>query len=89
MRQQLLYLHNIKTAGIMGLVPAVLNLPVSWTQTEDASAVAVNNARGTFIGWTLPHVETACLQSVTDPAVVLEQRPTPLLIKFKNPISGF
>ena len=89
MRQQLLYLHNIKTAGIMGLVPAVLNLPVSWTQTDDASGVAVNNARGTFIGWTLPHVETACLQTVTDPAVVLEQRPTPLLIKLKNPISGF
>ena len=69
----------------MGLVPAVLNLPVSWTQTEDASAVAVNNARGTFIGWTLPHVETACLQTVTDPAVVLEQVTDPDVVLEQRP----
>ena len=89
MRQQFLHLHDKKIAGIMGLFPAVLNLPVSLTQTEDASVGAVKNTRGTLIGWTLPDVETARLQTVTDPEVVLEQRPTQLLIKLKNPISGF
>ena len=73
----------------MGLFPAVLNLPVSLTQTEDASAGAVKNARGTLIGWTLPDVETARLQTVTDPEVVLEQRPSQLLIKLRNPLPGF
>ena len=73
----------------MGLFPAVLNLPVSLTQTEDASVGAVKNARGTLVGWTLPDVETARLQTVADHEVVLEQRPTQLLIKLKNPIAGF
>ena len=89
MRQQFLHLHDKKTAGIMGLFPAVLNLPVSLTQTEDASVGAVKNARGTLVGWTLPEVETARLQTVTDHEVVLEQRPTQLLIKLKKPIAGF
>ena len=89
MRQQFLHLHDKKTAGIMGLFPAVLNLPVSLTQTEDASVGAVKNARGTLVGWTLPDVETARLQTVTDPEIVLEQRPTQLLIKLKKPITGF
>ena len=89
MRQQFLHLHDKKTAGIMGLFPAVLNLPVSLTQTEDASAGAVKNARGTLVGWTLPDVEVARLQTITDPEVVLEQRPTQLLIKLKKPIVGY
>ena len=89
MRQQFLHLHDKKTAGIMGLFPAVLNLPVSLTQTEDASVGAVKNARGTLVGWTLPEVETTRLQTVTDHEVVLEQRPTQLLIKLKKPIAGF
>ena len=89
MRQQFLHLHDQKTAGIMGLFPAVLNLPVSLTQTEDASVGAVKNARGTLVGWTLPEVETARLQTLTDHEVVLEQRPTQLLIKLKKPIAGF
>ena len=89
MRHQFLHYHDKKTGGIMGLFPAVLNLPVSLTQTEDASVGAVKNARGTLVGWTLPHVETARLQNLTDHEVVLEQRPTQLLIKLKNPVSGF
>ena len=89
MRQQFLHLHDKKIAGIMGLFPAVLNLPVSLTQTEDASVGAVKNARGTLVGWTLPEVETTRLQTVTDHEVVLEQRPTQLLIKLKKPIAGF
>ena len=73
----------------MGLFPAILNLPVSLTQTEDASVGAVKNARGTLVGWTLPEAATARLGTVTDQEVVLEQRPTQLLIKLKKPIAGF
>ena len=89
MRQQFLRLHDKKTAGIMGLFPAILNLPVSLTQTEDASIGAVKNARGTLVGWTLPDVETARLQTLNDHEVVLEQRPTQLLIKLRSPTNGF
>eukprot|EP00973_Karenia_brevis_P018347 2516874-Karenia_brevis.AAC.1 len=73
----------------MGLFPAVLNLPVSLTQTEDASIGAVKNARGTLVGWTLPEVENARLQTLQDQEVVLEQRPLQLLIKLRNPTAGF
>ena len=85
LRSQFLHLHDKKTAGIMGLFPIVLNLPVRFTQTEDASVGAVKNARGTLIGWTLPEVEAARLQNLAEEEVVLEQRPIQLLIKLKSP----
>ena len=85
LRSQFLHLHGKKTAGIMGLFPAVLNLPVRITQTEDASVGAVKNARGTLIGWTLPDMEAARVQGLTEQEVVLEQRPLQLLIKWKSP----
>ena len=87
-RQQSLHLHDKKTAGIMGLFPAVQDLPVRITQTEDADVGAVKNARGTLVGWTLPDVEAARLQAVADPEVVLLQRPLQLLIKLKAPTSA-
>ena len=83
LRLQFLHLHDKKTAGIMGLFPAVLNLPVRITQTENAEVGAVKNARGILVGWTLPDVEVARLQHLHDQEVVLEQRPTQLLIKLK------
>ena len=89
MKQQFLHLHDRKTAGIMGLFPAVHNLPVSLTQTEDAAVGAVKNARGTLIGWTLPDVESARVDALPDQEVVLEQRPTQLLIKLRTPTRGF
>ena len=85
LRSQFLHLHDKKTAGIMGLFPAVLNLPVRITQTEDASVGAVKNARGTLIGWTLPDVEVVRVNSLDEQEVVLEQRPLQLLIKLKSP----
>ena len=63
LRRQFLHLHDKKTAGIMGLFPAVLNLPVRLTQTEDAEVGAVKNARGTLVGWTLSDMEAARLQA--------------------------
>ena len=69
----------------MGLFPAVLNLPVRITQTEDASVGAENNARGTLIGWTLPDVEAARVLSLNEQEVVLEQRPVQLLVKLNSP----
>ena len=63
LRRQFLHLHDKKTAGIMGLFPAALNLPVRLTQTEDAQVGAVKNARGTLVGWTLPDMEAARLQA--------------------------
>ena len=69
----------------MGLFPAVLNLPVRITQTEDASVGAVKNARGTLIGWSLPDIEAARVQGLSEQEVVLEQRPLQLLIKLKSP----
>jgi len=37
------------------------------------------------VGWTIPEAENARLQNITDPEVVLEQRPTQLLVKLKAP----
>ena len=85
MRAQFLHLHDKKTAGVMGLLPMVLNLPVRFTQTEDAKVGAVKNARGTLVGWTLPDVEVERLQHCIEQEVVLELRPLQLLIKLKRP----
>ena len=54
---QFLQYHDRKTGGIMGLFPAVHNLPIRVTQTEDAEAGVVKNARGTLVGWTLSEAE--------------------------------
>ena len=54
---QFLQYHDRKTGGIMGLFPAVHNLPIRVTQTEDAEAGVVINARGTLVGWTLTDAE--------------------------------
>ena len=53
---QFLQYHDKKNGGIMGLFPAV-NLPIRVTQTEDAEAGVVKNARGTLVGWTLSEAE--------------------------------
>ena len=80
-----IYVRQSSTAGIMGLFPAVVNLPVRLTQTEDAGVGAVKNARGTLIGWTLPPLEAARVGNLTQEEIVLEQRPIQLLIKLKAP----
>ena len=56
-RIEFLQYHDKKTGGIMGLFPAVHNLPIRVTQTEDAEAGVVKNARGTLVGWTLSEAE--------------------------------
>jgi hypothetical protein len=88
LRVQFLQLHDKKTAGIMGLLPLVRNLPVRLTQTEDAKVGAVKNARGTLIGWTLPESEAARVAALSDAEVVLAHRPEQLLIKLKAPLPG-
>ena len=85
LRSQFLHLHDKKTAGIMGLFPAVVNLPVRLTQTEDAGVGAVKNARGTLIGWTLPPMEATRVRNLTQEEIVLEERPIQFLIKLKAP----
>ena len=50
---------------------------------------AVKNARGTLVGWTLPDLELERIATMSDVEVVLEQRPTALFIKLKNPTKHF
>ena len=88
LRMQFLQLHDKKTAGIMGLLPLVRNLPVRLTQTEDARVGAVKNARGTLIGWSLPEGEAARVAASPDVELVLQHRPEQLLIKLKAPLPG-
>ena len=80
LREQWLHLHDKQTAGIMGLFPAVRNLPVRLTQTEDADVGAVKNARGLLVGWTLPDTERSRVEALDDQEVVLQERPVHLLI---------
>ena len=62
-----------------------VNVEFAYGPTQDAEVGAVKNARGLLVGWTLPDEEKARLYGMVDPEIVLQQRPTQLLIKLKAP----
>ena len=49
-REQWLQLHDQKTNGIMGLFPAVVDLPVRFTETTNKEKQIFKNTRGKLKG---------------------------------------
>ena len=86
-KERWLEFHDRHTAGIPGLLPLVLDLPVKFTQAPNAEAKKhgiFTNKRGWLRGWELPPAEEARVAAIEDPEVVLNQRPTLLLIEPEN-----
>ena len=72
------------TAGIPGLFPLVLNLPVRFTQEPDRGdrlKGVFTNAHGRLVGWTLPSEEEKRVSECDDAEVALHLRPTHLHIE--------
>ena len=72
------------TAGIPGLLPLVLNLPIRFTEAINKHSRELGvykHSRGWLRGWALPEDEEARLQGLDDPEIVLKKRPMKLLIE--------
>ena len=78
-KQKWLQFHDRSTAGIPGLLPLVLDLPVRFTDAPSASAReqgVFKNARGKLRGWKLLDDEEVRLRLLSDPEVVLRLHPS-------------
>ena len=75
------------TAGIPGMLPLVLDLPVRFTQEPDPKdrfRGVYTNARGWLRGWDLPPEEEKRLETDTAAEVVLQKRPLNLYIEMAS-----
>ena len=76
-----------KTAGVPGMFPLILDLPVRFTQepdTNDRLKGVFTNARGILRGWDLPEQEAARLRDEDGAELVLYWRPTYLYIEMRS-----
>ena len=72
------------TAGMPGLLPLILDLPIKFTQEPkpgDRHKGVFTNARGWLRGWELPAEEEERIQHCTDAEIVLRLRPQKLHIE--------
>ena len=86
-KERWLEFHDRFTGGIPGLLPLVLDLPVRFTESINATARRMGvfkHSRGILRGWDLPTEETERLTQMEDPEVVLCKRPLKLHIEVKT-----
>ena len=79
-----LRLHDRRTAGLPGLLPLVLNLPIRFTESLGKTARkqgVFKHSRGVLCGWQLPPEEENRIEALEDPEVVLQKRPLALHIE--------
>ena len=84
-RETWLELHDKQTAGILGLLPLVRNMPVRFTETYNRELGAYKHATGKLIGWSISVTELARLDTDPDPEMVLRECPTFLRVKLTHP----
>ncbi len=87
-RERWLEYHDRATAGIPGLLPLVLDIPVRFTEAVDPKSRRMGvfkHARGVLRGWELPEAEAARVAASDAPEVVLRQQPVELRIEILNP----
>ena len=75
------------TAGIPGMLPLILDLPIRFTMEPDANdrlKGIFTNARGWLRGWELPEQEEERLKNETSAELVLYRRPTYLYIETRS-----
>ena len=67
--------HDRDTAGIMGILPLVHDMPVRFTHTEDREKGVYKNSRGRLRGLLLPEEEKRRLDDAQEAEIVLRLRP--------------
>ena len=83
-KEKWLQLHDRHTSGIPGLFPAVIGLPIRFTESIDKSSReqgVFKHSRGILVGMKLFDKERARLEELVDNEVVLKQRPAELMIE--------
>ena len=87
-KERWLEFHDRFTAGIPGLLPLVLDLPMRFTESINRKAREMGvfkHSRGILRGWKLPEEEESRLAALDDPEVVLVRRPLELYIEVATP----
>ena len=83
-QERWLEFHDRFTAGIPGLLPLVLDLPVRFTDSigkKAREAGVFKHTRGIVRGWELEPEEEERLSQTEEPEVVLQKRPKTLYIE--------
>ena len=86
-RKSWLTFDDRRTAGIPGLFPLILNLPIRFTQEPDSGdrlKGVFTNARGWIRGWTLADTEQQRVDASNDHELALLQRPLRLFIEMAS-----
>jgi hypothetical protein len=83
-QERFLELHDRDTAGIMGMLPLVLGMPMRFTYSESREQGVFKHSRGHLRGWILTEQEKQRIQDIQDPEIVLHDRPLRLLIEVET-----
>jgi len=83
-QEQFLELHDRDTAGIMGMLPLVRDMPVRFTYSEKRDQGVFKHSRGHLRGWSLTEEERERIQGIPDPEIVLQERPLKLFIEVET-----
>jgi hypothetical protein len=69
-QDRFLELHDRDTAGIMGMLPLVLDMPMRFTYTENRTEGVFQHSRGILCGWILTDREKERIQQLDEPEIV-------------------
>ncbi len=83
-QERFLELHDRDTAGIMGMLPLVLDMPMRFTYSENREQGVFKHSRSHLRGWILTEQERQRIQDIQDPEIVLQDRPLKLLIEVET-----
>ena len=89
-KERWLEIHDRFTGGIPGLLPLVLNLPVRFTDTPNATAREMGvfkNARGKICGWQLCDDEKERIDAEDASEIVLRRWPTKIFVEVETATS--
>ena len=85
-REAWLQLHDRQTAGVMGLLPLVQDLPMRMTETIHVHDRRLyKHMRCRLKGWEVKETELEQIQNTQEPEVVLQRQPQSLLLEFEGP----
>lgn len=76
-----LKLHDRQTAGIMGLCPLALDMPVRFTETVSKDRQIFKHGRGVIAGWTLGALDAERVRTEDSSEMALTRMPSYVFIK--------
>ena len=83
-QERFLELHDRDTAGVMGMLPLVLDMPVRFTNSENREQGVFKHSRGHLRGWCLTEDERERMRDIQGPEIVLKDRPLKLFVEVET-----